>query len=268
MELTVCLCREALGERFDHLLQLAFQLLAERALLFNLREEVGLAALEVGQEVGLPLQDLVDWHLVKVTIDTCEDERHHLVDSHGRVLLLLQKFHETFTTVQGLLGRGVEIGAELSKRSDFTVLGQEELERSSDLLHRLELRSRADTRHRQADVDGWADTLVEQLGFQEDLTVGDGNDVGGNVGRHITALCLDNRERGQRTTAVLVVHLGSALKETRVQIEDTIAYQYKFETGARARLTLRGRPHAQEDDGAAATSDGMQRLVWTDRRRQ
>jgi hypothetical protein len=39
------------------------------------------------------------------------------------------------------------------------------------------LSSRTDTRHRETDIDGRADTTEEELSFQEDLTVSDGNDL-------------------------------------------------------------------------------------------
>jgi len=39
------------------------------------------------------------------------------------------------------------------------------------LLHGFGLGSRAYSGHRQTHVDGWADTLVEQLGLQEDLRI-------------------------------------------------------------------------------------------------
>ena len=125
-----------------------------------------------------------------------------------------------FTTSQGLLGRSIKIGTELGESGNLTVLGQEELQGTSDLLHGLELSSGADTRDGQTDVDGRSDTLVEQLGFQEDLTVGNGNDVGGNVGRHVTTLGLDDGQGSHGTTTVLVVELGGTLQQTRVQVED------------------------------------------------
>jgi hypothetical protein len=99
-------------------------------------------------------------------------------------------------------------------------LGQEELEGTSDLLHGLELSSGTDTGHGKTDVDGWSDTLVEELGLQEDLSVGDGNDVGGNVGRHVTTLGLNDGQGSEGTTTVLVAHLGGTLEETRVEVED------------------------------------------------
>ena len=44
--------------------------------------------------------------------------------------------------------------------------------------------------------------------------------VSGDVSRHITTLGLDDGQRSERASAELVVHLRSALEETRVQVED------------------------------------------------
>lgn len=62
------------------------------------------------------------------------------------------------------------------------------MSQQAHLLHAGELRGGADAGHRQTDVQGGADTLVEQLSLQEDLAVSDGNHVGGNIGGHITGL--------------------------------------------------------------------------------
>ena len=174
----------------------------------------------MGKELRLPSENLGNWYLVKVTVDTGEDERNHLVDGHWGVLLLLEKLGKSLTTVQGLLGGGIQVGAELGEGGNLTVLGQEKLEGTSDLLHGLELSGGTDTGDRKTDVDGWTNTLVEEFGFQEDLTVGDGNDVGWNVSRDITTLGLNDWESGKGTTTELVVHLGGTLEETRVEVEN------------------------------------------------
>jgi hypothetical protein len=70
---------------------------------------------------------------------------------------------------QCLLRGCIEIGTELGESGNLTVLGQEELQGTSDLLHGLDLGSGTDTGHRETDVNGGTDTLVEELGFQEDL---------------------------------------------------------------------------------------------------
>jgi hypothetical protein len=126
-----------------------------------------------------------------------------------------------FTTAECLLGSSVEIRAKLGESSNLTVLSEEEFERASHLLHGLELGSRADTRHGETDIDGRSNSLVEELRLQEDLAVGNRDDVRRNVGRHVTTLSLNNRESGHRATTVsLLVHFGCTLKETRVKVED------------------------------------------------
>ena len=45
--------------------------------------------------------------------------------------------------------------------------------------------------------------------------------IGGNVGGHITTPGLDDREGSQQSATELLVHLGSTLEETRMEVEDT-----------------------------------------------
>lgn len=179
-----------------------------------------MGALEVSKEVRLPGEDLVDGDGVEETVNTSEDQGNHVGNGHGGVLLLLEELGQTLTTGKGLLGGGIEIGTELGEGSDLTVLSQEQLKGTGDLLHGLDLGGGTDTGHGQTDVNGGTDTLVEQLGLQEDLTVSDGNDVGGNVSGHITTLGLNDGEGSQGTSTVGLVHLGGTLEETRVQVED------------------------------------------------
>src|SRR5690606_30876310 len=103
--------------------------------------------------------------------------------------------------------------------------------------HRLDLRRSADARDRVADVDGRADTLVEQVGLEKDLAVGNRDDVGRNVGRKVAGLRLDDRQRRERPAAQLRVELCGALEQTGVQVEDV----------ARIRLAARRTPQQQGD---------------------
>ena len=48
-----------------------------------------------------------------------------------------EKLSQTSTTREEEAGRGVEIRTELSEGGDFTVLGEVQLERTSELLHDL-----------------------------------------------------------------------------------------------------------------------------------
>jgi hypothetical protein len=53
----------------------------------------------------------------------------------------------------------------------------------------------------------------EQVGFEEDLAVGDRDHVGRDVGRHVACLRFDDRQRGQRARAIGVIHLRRALQQ-------------------------------------------------------
>ena len=61
---------------------------------------------------------------------------------------------------------------------------------------------------------------INQLGFQEDLTIGNGNHIGWNVGGHITSLGLNDWEGSEGTATVVLVHLSGTLKKTGVEIEN------------------------------------------------
>merc|ERR1719413_92844 len=106
------------------------------------------------------------------------------------VLSLLEKFVQTNTTVQLLLGGGIQIGTELGKGGDLTVLGEFELHGTGNGGGGLVLGGGSDTGHGKTDRNGGTLTLVEEFGFQENLSIGNGNHVRGNVSRHISSLGL------------------------------------------------------------------------------
>ena len=68
--------------------------------------------------------------------------------------------------------------------------------------------------------------------------------VGRDVGRHITTLGLDDGKRGEGASAELVVHLGGALEETRVEVEDV----------TRVGLTTGG---TTKEEGHLTVSNGL-----------
>lgn len=80
---------------------------------------------------------------------------------HGNVLLLFQQLSKLGTTVQQLLGGGIEVGTELGEGSHFSVLGQLQFESTGHLFHGLDLSGGTHTGHTQTHVDGGTDTLVE-----------------------------------------------------------------------------------------------------------
>ena len=190
--------------------------------------------------------------VVEVAVGAGVDDRDLLLDRQRLVLRLLQDLDQPRAAIELRLRRLVEVAAELRERRELAVLREVEPQRAGDLPHRLDLRRAADARHRVADVDRRADALVEQVRLEEDLAVGDRDDVGRNVGRQVAGLRLDDRQRRQRSAAELVVQLRRALEQARVQIEDV----------------ARDTPRGPADGAAAARSRGTPARASTDRRRR
>jgi hypothetical protein len=174
----------------------------------------------VGEEHLFEFADLGGDEFIEVSVDTTEENADLLRDGHGDELVLLEELGELLSSVKLLLSSGIKIGTELSEGGDLTVLGKLELERTGNLLHGLNLGGGSDTGDGETDVNGGSDTLEEELGFEEDLTVSNGDNVGGTVSRHITGLGLNDGEGGKRTTTEVLVHLGGTLEETRMEIEN------------------------------------------------
>ena len=113
-----------------------------------------------------------------------------------------------------------------------TELSLVDLKCAGYFLHCLNLSGTADTRHGYTHVDGRTDTAVEEGCLEEDLTVGDGDDVSRNVCGNVAGLSLDDREGRERTAGLhdgfedfgkvvhlrgnflIVDNLGSALEQT------------------------------------------------------
>src|SRR6185436_6099392 len=212
--------RKGLREIADRGLSEAGGFVVERLGVADLAEQGAVFRAHVAQQAALEAGHGVDRHRVEEAVDAGEDRNDLLLDRHRRILRLLEQLGQARAAVEQALGRGVEVGAELGEGGHFAILGQLQLDRSGDLLHRLGLRGRADAADRETDVDCRADALEEQFGLEEDLAVGDRDDVGRDIGRNVAGLGLDDRQRGQRAVAVGVVHLGGALEQAAVQVED------------------------------------------------
>ena len=194
---------------------------------------------------------VADRQVVEVALRAGEDRHHLLLDRHRRVERLLQQLHQPVAALQLRLRHRVELGAERGERLQLTELGEVELQRARHRLHRLDLRRTTHARHRDADVDGRAHTRLEQVVLQVHLAVGDRDDVGRDVGRHVAGLGLDDRQGGQRAGAVGVGELGGPLEQAAVEVEHV----------ARVRLAAR---RAAQQQRHLAVGLGLLRQVVVD----
>ena len=89
--------------------------------------------------------------------------------------------------------------------------------------------------------------MVEQFGFQEDLTVGDRDHVGWNKRGNVTTLGFDHWQRGQGTCAEVFVQLRGTLKQTGVKIENVtrICFAAWWAAQQQGHLTISNRLFGQ-----------------------
>ena len=95
----------------------------------------------------------------------------------------------------------VESRAEPGEGLELDELRVGELEVAGDGAVGRPLRLAADPRDRLADIDRGQHAQLEQRRRQVDLSVGDGDQVGRNVGGDVLRLGLDDGQRGERAAA-------------------------------------------------------------------
>src|SRR6185437_8059181 len=210
---------EAGFEFLDGRGHLGFEIVTQRLLGADLIEDGGVAVFEEAVEFLLELTATLDWDVIEETLGSGEDDRNLLFERQGLVLVLFENRGEVLAAIELLLRSLVEIGAELGEGRERAILRQIETERTGDLLHRLGLRVAADAADGDADVDGGALAGVEQVSLEEDLTVGDRDDVGGNVGRNVACLGFDERQGGEAARAKFVREFRGTLQKAAMQIE-------------------------------------------------
>src|ERR1017187_7575043 len=225
IKLGMRLCRwvlrhEARLELFDNGLYLGGEVRVQDLLSADFVEHAAVRVIHEAVQLGFELTADMHWQIVQVALGAGPDNHDLLFDGQGLILVLFEDLDEVLAAIELLLRRLVEVAAELGKRGQFAILRQVEAHAAGEGLHGLGLGIAADAGDRDTGVDGRPLVAVEQVGFEKDLSVGNGNDVGGDVGRNVARLGFDEGQGGQRTGAVFVVELGGALQEAAVQVED------------------------------------------------
>ena len=202
-------------------------------------------------QAALILCNIGNGHILQVAVNGRVQDGNLLFDGDGAVAVLLEHLDDALTLGQTGLGVGVQVRAELGEALQLTILRVNQLQRTGDLFHGLDLGVAANAGNRDAGVDGGADTRVEQLCLKEDLTVGNGNDVRRDIGGNVARLRLDDGQCGQRAAALGVTQLGCAFQQAAVQVENV------------AGVSLR----VPGDGESAARAHGTRQRAWTGHRR-
>src|SRR3989344_5731336 len=206
--------REA--EFFACPIELFLEFIQKHARLLDLREGLRILPVEEFRKLCLDFCDVRHRHISEEFLPSgVEDSNLHFHPDRCTVLLL-QDLHHALPACDAIGGRFVEILRELHERFEFAELRELELEPSCNDLHRLLLRGASHARDGDTHVDRRTYALVEELGDEKYLTVGDGNDVGREVAGYVAILRLDDRKRRKASTPLLFGKACRTLKKARV----------------------------------------------------
>ena len=108
---------------------------------------------------------------------------------------------------------------------------QRQADAATQFLDEFALGGAAYARHRKASVNRRPDAGIEKIGLEEDLAIGNRDNVGGNKSRNVTGLGLYDRQCGQRagltfdlTTSAFFylvgIDSGRPFEQARVQVKN------------------------------------------------
>ena len=181
---------------------------------------------------------------MKKSVRTAIENSNLLFYGHWAVLRLNQKLGVLTSLINRQGGNRIHITAELRESFQLTILGLVNLQCSGYLLHGLNLRVTTYTGYGDTHIDSRTDTLIKEIGFEEDLSVSNGNHIRRDIGRNVSCLCLDDRQCGKGTSSFdyilqavrQVIHfarhffltdnLRRAFQQTGMQIEDVTRIRF------------------------------------------
>ena len=110
-------------------------------------------------------------------------------------------------------GGGIQIGFELRKSGQFSKLGKLQFHLTGHFLVSLHLCRRTNPRYGQTNRHCGTYALVEQIGLEKNLPIGNGNDIGGDVARDVSHLRFNDGQSSEGTVAAVLVETGRTLEE-------------------------------------------------------
>ena len=214
----VC-CSEVRYQFFDSGLEGCFGLGFKLTAGSDSLKDLGVTNVHVLEQAGFKFGNIGYIDVGEITVGYGIDDADLMRNLDRGVVLLLQYRNDALTLIKTILGVLIKVGAELSEALQLTILRVEQLQAAGNLLHGLDLCVTADSGYGDTGVYSGHNAGVEKLSLKEDLTVGNGNDVGGNVCGNVTGLSLDDGQSGKAAAAELIGKLCGTLQQSGVEVE-------------------------------------------------
>jgi hypothetical protein len=162
---------------------------------------------------------VVRFKVIKDTLCGRQQDSNLFRGRHGGILGLFENLPYTATMFQGLPRGLVEACAETGKRLQFLKLRIRQTKMPGDGTIGRKLCLSPNPGNRPANINSRKHALLKKVWGEVDLSVSNGDDIRGDVSRHILGLCLHDRHSAQRTPAQLLSKMGGPFKESGMNIE-------------------------------------------------
>lgn len=150
----------------------------------------------------------VDVNVVQEVFVGCEQNGIYFCNGYWVVLVLFYEFCNMLIVFKLFMGCFVEIGSKLGESGQFMILGQGQMDVIVKFFYDFGLGRVINLGYGDIGVYCWMDVGVEQVGFQEDLVVGDGDYVGWYECGNVIGLGFDDWQCGQGIGLVFYFIVG------------------------------------------------------------
>src|SRR5487761_1099097 len=186
----------------------------------NVVEQRGLGRIQIRIQPLFKSFDVFHFHVVQNARRARIQDDDLLLHRERLELRLLQQLRQTLAAIELAERHLIKIAAELRERRQLTILREVELQRRANLLGCFTGGGKTYPADRQTHVHRRTNAGIEQVGLEENLSIGDGNHVRRNIGGNVARLRLDDGKSGQAAAAKLLVQLRGTLQQARMQVEN------------------------------------------------
>lgn len=124
---------------FQNFTQFLIILFTQSSSFFNIIENLFVRVDHVFQKLLFKVINVLNFHLIQVTIHSSINNTNLVFGSHWNILFLLQKFCQLFPSVQQTLSGSIQVTTKLTESSYFSILCQIQFEFTSNRFHCFQL---------------------------------------------------------------------------------------------------------------------------------
>lgn len=167
----------------------------------------------------LKIEEMVERKIVEIEVKKGIDKGKMILSIKRREMRMIKELGKERKEVEKEMSWRVKIGKEMWEGRNLKIMGKIEIDRKGKMINGIDMGRRKKERKRKEEVKRREDKMIEKVGLEEDMEVGDRDKIGRNEGRKVVEMSLDERKRSKREREVLVVEIWRELEKKGVKVE-------------------------------------------------